>query len=329
MPIREQSSLGESVRETKKDQDMNGVLFFGKVVKVYQKNHSADVEILNNQYGKLLSSDSNQGKYACKILESYAGFDSEANVSFGVITPIQVGCSVLVGFINNCKSQPVILGCFHNTDGNKNVLPSDYPLKEGEEIYRKTVVSRLRDYFTVNSDGEYEFVHHSGAYLTMRNETIDDEKFDWEDLQLTKNGKFPQSKSAKPLSILARIQTFVGNIKLFINGATGLMRLLNTGTDQLAMIELDDDKNFRIRLQRDSDEVDKGKEYSQISMDMKTGDIEISQIIDGKQNQFSMSKSSGITMSSNIDITITNTKSIKMNSNTSVSINSPDINISL
>jgi hypothetical protein len=163
----------------------------------------------------------------------------------------------------------------------------------------------------------------------MRNETIDDEKFDWEDLQLTKNGNFPQSKSAKPLNILARIQTFVGNIKLFINGATGLMRLLNTGTDQLAMIELDDNKNFRIRLQRDSDEVDKGKEYSQISMDMKTGDIEISQIIDGKQNQLSMSKSSGITMSSNIDITITNTKSIKMNSNTSVSINSPDINISL
>ena len=141
MSIRNQSGLGQRVQETKKDQNMGGMLLFGTVIKVYQKNHSADVEIQNNQYGTLSSSDSNQGRYACRILENYAGFDSELRVSFGKVTPIQKGCGVIVGFINNFKAQPVILGCIHDVDGEKNILPSEYPLDQGKEIFRQAVVS--------------------------------------------------------------------------------------------------------------------------------------------------------------------------------------------
>ena len=150
MAIRNQASLGNSTREIRKDQNMSGMLLFGKVIKVYHKNHSADVKIMNNQHGNLMTSERNEGKYACRILESYAGIDSDLGVSYGTVTPIQVGCYVVVGFINNYKSQPVILGCIHDSTVSK-ILPEEYPVTDTSEMYRKTILTRLQDYYTMNA----------------------------------------------------------------------------------------------------------------------------------------------------------------------------------
>lgn len=284
MPIRSQSMLGNSVVETRKDQNMGGTLLFGKVVKVYHKNHSADVEIMNNQFGKLLTSDKNEGKYACKILENYAGFDSNLNVAYGNITPIQVGDCVVVGFINNYKSQPVILGCLHSTDNSKSILPSEYPLNEGEELDRKLSVTKLQDYFTINGNGDWEIAHHSNAFVHASSNTdIDAENFDWEDLQL--GSKIRNSSTAKPLSIIAGIKTFVGSLKLFIQGTSGLLRLFRTSENTLSLIESDKDGNFRLRLQSDSAKIDDGNTYSELSMNISTGDIRIIQKTAEDQNE--------------------------------------------
>ena len=72
MPIRNQASLGESVREMRKDQNMSGMLLFGKVIKVYPKNHSADVKILNNQQGNLSSSSNSNSSISSFLDTTYA-----------------------------------------------------------------------------------------------------------------------------------------------------------------------------------------------------------------------------------------------------------------
>ena len=322
--------LGNSVQELRKDQSMSGTLMFGKVVKVYHKNHSADVEIMNNQHGKLLTLDNNAGRYACKILENYAGFDSDLNMAYGSVTPIQVGCCVVVGFINNYKAQPVILGCLHSVDETKNMLPSEYPLNEGKEIDRKTTISKLGDYFTVNSDGEWEIAHHSGAFIhsSSQNDNINEEEFEWENLQL--GGSIPYSPTAFPLNILAHLSTFVGKLRLFVHGMSGMVRLFRTGNNNLSLIEFDKDGNFRLKLQSDSDKIDKNtKKYTEIKVDVKTGDTKINQVVDSGHNTITLSKTSGVSIDSTMNINITNTKSMSLTSKTSIRVDAPHISISV
>ena len=108
MPIREQSALGRVQTERRTDQNMGGMLLYGEVIRVYPENHTADVKILNNQYGSLISANFNNGKYACRILESYAGFDSQGKLAYGKITPIQPGNYVLIEVSTNERTILII-----------------------------------------------------------------------------------------------------------------------------------------------------------------------------------------------------------------------------
>lgn len=332
MTMRAQANLGEVSKEVRRDLNMGGVLLFGKVLKVYHKHHTADVQILNNQYGTIVSSDQNEGKYACKILESYAGFDSNLNVSFGSITPIQEGCPVVVGFLNNYKSQPIILGCFHESESSQNILPGEYPLDQDTEVYRRTIITRLQDYFTINSLGEFELAHHSGAFISSSIEDIDDEKYNWDNLQLSQGKKkISMSSSSNPLNILASIRTFFGSLRLFLKGSTGEVRLskYNNIDKKLSFVEINELGSIRLKSQMDTSDRDKSSDYSEILMNLKTGDIEINQTSSGHSNRIVLQKNNGIIISSTSGVVIDQASQVSINSDTEITLNSRDINLSL
>ena len=333
MSLRKQSVLGGTERESMKDQNMGGILLFGKVIKVYQKNHSADVQLYNNNYGSLISSEINEGKYACKILENVAGFDSQLNHYFGDISPIQPGCTVIVGFINNFKNQPVILGCIHNDQENKNILPSEYPLNEGQEIYRTAKISRLYDYFTINGDGEWELAHHSGAFITSSTtKDIDDENFEWNNLQLANSvsGHYEPSETQNPMSILSSLNTFIGRIRLFIKGTTGMIRLMRSVTNKkLTIMEIDDDGNFRVKLQRDSDKIDNSNSYTEVKIEMETGNIDINSKNNGESKaDITIDPSGKISIRAKETMNISAEKTVNITSDSTINIAADDVYIS-
>lgn len=322
MPIREQAALGRVQTEKRTDQNMGGMLLYGEVIRVYPENHTADVKILNNQYGSLISANFNNGKYACRILESYAGFDSQGKLAYGKITPIQSGNYVLIGFINNYKSQPVILGCFHSINDTKNVLTNNQ--------YRSVVVSMLQDYMMTDKDGGFELVHHTGAFLIGTQEEIN-EKMSHENMELVSEGTVRKADYSKPINVLASIRNASkGFTKIFINGVKSIFRISrSTNGTNGTFFELDEEGNFRIKLQQDSAELDSGNNYTEFKLSMKTGEVIITQLNSGNKNIFNMTGSGGIKLDSNMNITISATKDISINSSASITLNSDNINISV
>ena len=93
--VRLQSSLGGIKQFERKDRKMEGSLFVGKVTKVYHKNHTADVVLIEHK-DQIVGSNINDGISACKILERHAGWDTEFESFYGDSTPIQVGELVVV-----------------------------------------------------------------------------------------------------------------------------------------------------------------------------------------------------------------------------------------
>ena len=297
MGIRSQSMLGNVQRENRRDLDMGGMLMFGQVTKVYPKYHTADVQLLNQQYGSLLSLESNEGKYACKILENYAGVDSDLDVCYGSVTPIQVGCYVLVGFINNKKSQPVILGCIHDSAVGK-LLPDEYPLTDSSELYRKLVVNRSQDYFTINGSGDLDLVHHSGAFITGRTSDLDEDDFDERDLQL--HDKIETPNRFSPFSIFSMIRTFAGKIKFIIKNTTGLIRLHKVdgeNSEYESLAEMSDDGKIRIKIKNSNT-------TSEVVLDTKTGDIVLLQTGESGSNEVTLDSKTGVRIKSSMSVSI-------------------------
>lgn len=301
---------------------MGGMLLYGEVIRVYPENHTADVKILNNQYGSLISANFNNGKYACRILESYAGFDSQGKLAYGKITPIQPGNYVLIGFINNYKSQPVILGCFHSVEDTKNVLTNNQ--------YRSVIVNALHDYIMIDKDGGFELVHHTGAFLIGTQEEIC-EKMSHENMELVNEGTITNADYSKPLNILASIRNASkGFTKILINGVRNVFRISrSTNGTNGTFFELDEEGNFRIRLQQDSSELDSGSNYTEFKLSIRTGEVVITQTNSGKRNTFNMDKSGGIKLDSDMNITIDATKDVIINSSASITLSSDNVNISV
>lgn len=289
--------LGNVQRENRRDLDMGGMLMFGQVTKVYPKYHTADVRLLNQQYGSLLSLESNEGKYACKILENYAGVDTDLGVCYGSITPIQVGCYVLVGFINNKKSQPVILGCIHDSAVGK-LLPDEYPLPDTTELYRKLVINRMQDYFTINGSGDLDLVHHSGAFLMGTTSDLDEDDFDERDLQL--HDKIETPTRFSPFNIFSMIRTFAGKIKFVIKNTTGLIRLHKTDGEKgeyKSLAEMSADGKIRIKIENPDT-------TSEIVLDTHTGNMVLSQTGESVSNEVTLDSKTGVSVKSSLSVSI-------------------------
>jgi Ribonuclease G/E len=305
MGIRSQANLGSTKTETKKSQDMTGMLFYGKVTKVYPKYHSADVELYNNQYGKLTSSASNEGKYACRILEPLAGQDSTENTIFGVSHPVQVGCYVVVGFLSNYSAQPVILGCMFPSD-EKNIISSD------DDCYKELSVSRLKDYKVINNSGELEIASHAGTMLSTSLNEIDEE-FELENAQMAE--QYPVDKTSNPLSVVGFVRTAVGNIKIVANAVKGALKLINKVGTKSAFIDFDSEGNIEIGVESGTT----------TSIKVKPDSIEISK---GGTTTVSVDSSGAIKLSTNTAVNINATSGATVKSAGAVVVRGSSVTLS-
>lgn len=215
--MRTQCGLGSLTREETTSKNMTGMLYYGKVIKVYPKYHSADVQLLNSQYGSLVSDSYGKGKYACRIVEPLAGYDEKTGNPYGTINPITVGSTVVVGFLNNYNSQPVILGCIYALD--KETITDDR-----YDGYRKLSVSRLNDYVAVSNSGEFDVASNTGVLLSGSLDEVT-EDLDLQDGHLSKS--FPVDETKRVMSIGAVLRTTLGRLKIVANAFRGTFSILN------------------------------------------------------------------------------------------------------
>lgn len=294
--MRPQSSLGDIKPSQRFDHTAGNYLLIGRVIKVWHRKHSADVEIIDGQgavVGRLLGSEETEGAFSCRILERYAGYDSDLEKSFGDVTPIQKGCIVLVGFINNFKQQPVILGCLHSTKASQNVLTDFYPIYDERLAYECLKMNRLQDYFYQDGRGQIEIALHSKSFITSSNtHELDDSRngFDYADLKVKDKSTqetVSHDDGCKPLDWLAVFRDSLDDkvskfIKILLSATKGMFRITkDTHENKLTFIELGENGDFRVKQQLDSYIHDQSKSYTEFKVG-GDGVINIEQSIDGK-----------------------------------------------
>ena len=187
-----QSNLG-TIRSTHSQEDRSwnhGYLAFGKVLNVYPKRYTADVEIFKTADVHQSSYDL-EGMHGCKIGVSTAGFSDLFQAPYGEIVPIQRGNIVLVGFLKNTKEQPVILRVFHDIGEDvgefnfRNILPNYFSAYSNlGDILDYLKITPIQDFLKVDRFGNMELSSHTKSFFIATESQVSDDKFDYEDLSV-------------------------------------------------------------------------------------------------------------------------------------------------
>ena len=183
---------------TQQDRSWNhGYLALGKVLNVYPKRYTADVEIFKSA-DQLHSSHEQEGRHACKIGVSTAGFSDLYQTPYGEIVPIQRGNIVLVGFLKNTKEQPVILRVFHDTSEEvgsfnfRNILSNYFSAYSNiGDILDYLKITPIQDFLKIDRFGNVELASHTKSFFVATESNLIDDQFDYEDL----SPKFPKDKT--------------------------------------------------------------------------------------------------------------------------------------
>lgn len=186
--MRLQSSLGSVNYDQRRDMDNAGKILTGTVVKIYDKNGTADILL---QSGTFLGDNqvSNGIINAPVQLESYSGYDDKTGAFYGDYTPLQIGQRVVLAFIGSEKYKPIIIGSLPTWDKNKtNVNPRSDAHGESRQARGERIrVNRDQSYDYINGNGEYEKVESSGAFTVGKIHRMSDHRedgFNFEDLTL-------------------------------------------------------------------------------------------------------------------------------------------------
>lgn len=298
-----QSGLGNVSQVTRQDQNMFGYFMLAKVLKVHEKHNTVDVKLLRNN-NRIIGSSNNEGRFACRVLTSNAGYDSTNRIYYGIQEPLFKGQTVVVTFLDGMKDEPIVIGVIHDVDNPNNILPSKYPLDptndyEDLKDTRKFLrVFPLQDYFKLDGVGNLEFSLHSKSFISWSKGVTDDANgTDFEDLSekskvLNKTLQLPDNFQdefgnaievyTEPKSLLIVFRDDIDDnistkTKIFVdmNDDKGTLRLSRDNKDNtLSYIEMSKDGSIKLKRQIDSNVRDSGSNYSDIIVS-PNGDITI------------------------------------------------------
>lgn len=285
--VRLQPHLGRVTINYKKGMNLGGLMVLARVTNVHQKTGTADV--ITVQGNNIFSSGANvEGQYSARILTSYSNYDSTRKKYWGGMDPIGVGTLVLLGFMDNKRTQPVILGTFNYPSNDQNILPTDYPLSEQTAGYdRREALKSLhvypsQAYTKIDGESNIELSHASKSFLAMYSTSMDDQNklndshggFDHKDLSEKDKTSgnvletdFTDSQS--PSKLLYVHRTDFDDLKttwtkLFFD-VTGLFRISRDNNDgTLSYRELAPDGTQIDRVQLDSNQFGQGSNYGEI-----------------------------------------------------------------
>lgn len=352
-----QSSLGEvTSTKTKKDRNWNiGYLALGKVIRVHPKRYTADVQILGTS-NVVTSAKDQEGRHACRIGVNNAGYSELHKKAYGEIVPIQKGTLVLVGFLKNFKEKPVILRVFHDIGEDlgennlKNILSSSYDSESDDSINRYINITSSQDFMMIDENGNFEVASHSKSFIVGKERALDDEFYDYEDLEVKNPDRTTISTTeeySQPKKYMAVFRdNFKDNLtnwlKIIVDAARTSLRIakLQQSENKSTYLEITQDGAIRVRRQLDTKSFEGSEKYSeffiesdgkiqfQISSDTKTTitlNSDGTGLIIETDDPVKVSTKKDITLESkNLSVTGDN---LSFNGNQSISIQAPQINL--
>ncbi len=279
-----QSSLGEVRKTSNKMDRVNsmGYLAFGKVLKIHLKRYTADVQIYGSN-DVIKSSSELEGRYACNIGVSNAGYDEKYHKPYGEIIPIQQGSIVLVGFLKNTQEKPTILRVFHDITEKvgetnyKNILTSMYPVTDDTEMNRYLKITRIQDFMTVSGDGNIEVASHTKTFMVgINNKEIDEENFDFENLSVKDDAKLTVNVgegNSKPMKWLAVFRSsFVDSLtdclRVIVDASKTSFKLAKQqqSENKLTIAEITPEGSIKLRRQQDTRAFEGSSNFSEIEI---------------------------------------------------------------
>jgi len=289
-----QSSLGRVGQNYKNTKDMKGKNYLAKVTKVHHKSNTIEVVLIKSM-SKLTSAIENEGNLGVRMMVPSGHFDAIKQTSSGVVEPMQVDQLVVIGFLDNTGTSPVMLGCFHDTTYYKNnILTEKYPLdidnnfedlREGLKYLR---VTPSQMYHRIDGIGGIEVSLPSTTFLKIDIDTEDvitDEHsgFDHEDLKekdpyrqyTTRKGVTEEAQLPVSMLFVHRssfYKEFTTWTKMFLNREGTLRLSRDNNDDTLTFWELGEEGGFTHRRQLDSSylpgsNIDDSKNYGELRID--------------------------------------------------------------
>lgn len=280
--MRLQSSIGTVKYPGREDLDNTGQLIIGRVKRVNNKTHVAEVTLEQGSYvGPIKKGD--EETVSCMRLENSHGWSDERECAYGRVTPLHEGQLVLVAYVDSMKKKPIIIGALSPLDNSltnhPTVIADGEIEREKEEIYD---VTKLQEYHYTTADGDFERVKANAGFITGRRDKMSDHRengFTYDDLTIKNKWTYRTIRALKkffrykPFNYLIRTQnTFEDTSSTIYNrfyhdSEIGVTRASRDTENTLFYMELDNE--FTIQQQRDSNRRPR-KPYEQASYPHET-----------------------------------------------------------
>lgn len=155
--IKMQSSLDSKnigVRESGADS-----LVLAKVVRVNYVYNTVDVVTIKNTE-RVIKDNSSSGRFSAKLPVAFSGTLSNGD-SYGQTIPINIGDTVLVGFISSSKDNPVVMNIYKDSSVSSSLAPTDSISgnPEDADLSRQSL-----EYFTLFPSQTYNLTDGLGGY---------------------------------------------------------------------------------------------------------------------------------------------------------------------
>lgn len=293
--IKQQSSLDSKnigVRESGADS-----LVLAKVVRVNYVYNTVDVVTIKNTE-RVIKDNSSAGRFSAKLPVAFSGTLSNGD-TYGQTIPINIGDTVLIGFISSSKDNPIVMNIYKDSSVSSSLAPTDAISGNPEDsnlsrqALEQFTLFPSQTYNLTDGLGGYEHTFQGKSFVKIGNETSggspNDYGYDYSMLYR----RTLRDRNIEPLVTTA--PKF-----LFQHTGDNLSTITNffiddNGDFRLSHIDKNDDVNDRVGLSMSG--------LDTIKMTYQTGDKEYNSGLEDSKSEIGIDK--GVPTISNGDHTLT------------------------
>ena len=162
--VRRQAGLGTTFSETTSEDNKMKSLILARIIKVYYKYQTVELEALSGKLS-LGKGNNTEGRFSAPYPKSFTGLTPENEV-YGSIPVMSPGMIVLVGFIDDSPSNPIIINSYGLNEHNKQLVRT--PLLSGDMRDAKNYKLNSAS-FTLSPSLTYQFKDGEGNEINTWN----------------------------------------------------------------------------------------------------------------------------------------------------------------
>ena len=284
-----QAGLGsEFVRRYKAGKSVS-TLIIAQVIQVNYKYNTVDLISVKNK-DIMRGAYNTEGAFSAKIPIEFGGRNS-AGKPYGQVKPIEVGAMVLVGFVNEDKNNPIVLGIYGNNEVSKQLARAPFSTADYKDDSLKRLANQTftlypsLTYDNIDGDGNRVATFTGKTFFVTDNVsgatgvvTDDSQGTDYEDLESSyyANGELIEPMQQQAPNLLFKHQGVLdenGNKDnhnlMFHIASDGTYRttMMNKEADWRNYFEMTPSGAVRLRRQRDSSMLGEGVLIGEIGID--------------------------------------------------------------